>query len=175
MKGWDVLSKFENENLLITRNNLLNEMNLLSDEEFNYTPGKKSWSIAQICNHLALTEEIFAKAIAYGLKKSNISAEPKKIDFLLDRSNKLEAPEIVMPQIESAETHQIIDQLSNSRNLLNNILNTVEDTSILVDKSVKHPYFGDLPLYQWIELIYLHEQRHIEQIKEIKSLYQTTR
>lgn len=31
-----------------------------------------------------------------------------------------------------------------------------------------HPALGELFLDQWIELIYLHEQRHIEQIKEIK-------
>lgn len=169
------MSKVKDHHLLETRNNLLNEIDGLAHEEMNYHSEENRWSIAQICNHLALSEETFAKAIAYGLKKSNITAEPKKIEYLLDRSIKLEAPEIVMPQIESAETHEIIDQLDTSRNLLNNILSSIEDRSILADKSVKHPYLGDLPLYQWIELIYLHEQRHIEQIKEIKSLYQTTR
>ena len=33
-----------------------------------------------------------------------------------------------------------------------------------------HPALGELSLDQWIELIYLHEQRHISQIKEIKLL-----
>jgi hypothetical protein len=40
----------------------------------------------------------------------------------------------------------------------------------LAEKSVTHPALGELPLDQWIEQIYLHEQRHIEQIKEIKLL-----
>ena len=146
-------------------------MKLLSYEEFNYIPEVNSWSIAQVCHHLALTEETFANAIAYGLKKSNVRSEPKKIDFILDRSKKLEAPEIVMPQLDSSEPLQLIEQLSHSRNVLNSVLNTVEDVSLLADKSVKHPVFGDLPLYQWVELLVLHEQRHIEQIKEIKSHY----
>lgn len=47
---------------------------------------------------------------------------------------------------------------------------TIEDKSILAEKSVNHLAFGELPLDQWIEQIYLHEQRHIEQIKEIKLL-----
>ena len=165
------MNKSEDNNLLITRNNLLNEINNVSYEEFNYIPEVNSWSIAQVCQHLALTEETFAKAIAYGLKKPNVCSEPKKIDFILDRSNKLEAPEVVKPQLDSSETFQIVDQLNHSRNLLNSVLNTVEDTSMLVDKSLKHPFFGDLPLYQWIEILYLHEQRHIEQIEEIKSHY----
>ncbi len=49
-------------------------------------------------------------------------------------------------------------------------LKTIEDKSTLADKSMKHPVFGELPLDQWIEHIYLHEQRHIEQIKELKFL-----
>jgi hypothetical protein len=36
--------------------------------------------------------------------------------------------------------------------------------------TVRHPVLEELPLDQWIELLYLHEQRHIEQIKEIKAL-----
>ena len=28
-----------------------------------------------------------------------------------------------------------------------------------------HPALGELSLMEWIELIYLHEQRHISQIK----------
>ncbi|MFX3675201.1 MAG: DinB family protein [Paenisporosarcina sp.] len=164
---------FEDENLLITRNNLLNEMNFLSYEEFNYIPENNNWSIAHVCQHLALTEEISAKAIAYGLKKSTVSSVPKKMDYILDRSNKREAPEIVKPQLNPTETLQIIEQLNHSRNVLKSVLNTVEDPSMLAEKSVKHPVLGELPLNQWVEFIYLHEQRHLEQIKEIKSHYQS--
>jgi len=160
---------FYETNLMTTRNHLLDEVTELSYEDFNYNPENNSWSIAQVCHHVALTEETFAKAIAYGLKKSNVKAEQKKIDFMLDRSNKLKAPEIVQPPMESLESDQILDLLSQSRNLLMSVLNTVEDNSTLTEKSVQHPFLGELPLNQWIELIYLHEQRHIEQIKEIKS------
>lgn len=46
--------------------------------------------------------------------------------------------------------------------------------SILAKKSVMHPALGELPLDQWIEQIYLHEQRHIEQINELKLLLEAT-
>ena len=155
---------------MTTRNQLLNELKELSYEDFNYKPEKNSWSIAQICHHIALTEETFAKAIAYGLKKSTVKAEQKKMDFIFDRSNKLKAPEIVQPTIDSLESDQILDLLRQSRNLLMSVLHTVEDNSTLTEKSVPHPFLGELPLNQWIDLAYLHEQRHIEQIKEIKSI-----
>lgn len=64
----------------------------------------------------------------------------------------------------------MIDLLNNARKELMRFLRTIEDESILAKKSVMHPALGELLLDQWIELIYLHEQRHIEQIKEIKLL-----
>lgn len=157
-------------NLKTTRDYLLDELTELSYEQINYNPEINSWSIAQVCHHVALTEETFAKAIAYGLIKSSAKVEQKNIDYMLDRSTKLIAPEMIQPPLDELESNQILDLLSRSRYLLMSVLNAVEDSSTLTEKSVKHPFLGELPLNQWIDLIYLHEQRHIEQIKEIKSL-----
>ena len=88
----------------------------------------------------------------------------------MDRTKKFKAPKIVEPDVEPFEVQQIIDLLNDSRKKLMTFLSTIEDKSILAEKSVKHPALGELPLDQWIEQIYLHEQRHIEQIKEIKLL-----
>jgi hypothetical protein len=165
------MSKIENENLFETRNRLVNEINLLSFDRFNTSTDSNNWSIAQVCHHLILVEKRSADAIAMGLKRINGNKEERKeIHLALDRTKKLEAPEIVKPDVEPFEVQQIIDMLNNSRNKLLAVLNTVEDPSILAEKSAKHPRFGELPLNQWIELLYLHEQRHIEQIKEIKLL-----
>ena len=90
--------------------------------------------------------------------------------LLLDRTKKFKAPKIVEPDVEPFEVQQIIDLLNESRKKLMTFLSTIEDKSILAEKSVKHPALGELPLDQWIEQIYLHEQRHIEQINEIKLL-----
>jgi len=67
-----------------------------------------------------------------------------------------------------------MDLLNESRKQLITFLDTIEDKSILSEKSVKHPALGELALDQWIEQIYLHEQRHIEQIKEIKGALEST-
>ncbi len=160
--SYDVLSE--------TRNRLVNEIELLSNQEFNkkYDPSK--WSIAQVCHHLVLTENIFTKVIGNGLQKSdNDRAERKNISLILDRTKKRSAPEIVEPNSEPMEVQQVVDLLNHSRTKLLDLLNTVEDESKLAEKSAKHPVFGELSLAQWIEFIYLHEQRHIEQIKEIKQ------
>jgi len=98
----------------------------------------------------------------------------KNVQQIADRSNKIIAPKIVEPAEDLFTVQQIMDLLDASRKKLITFLDTIEDKSILSEKSVKHPALGELPLDQWIEQIYLHEQRHIEQIKEIKGALEST-
>ncbi|MGG3806153.1 DinB family protein [Metabacillus fastidiosus] len=166
------MNKLINDNLYETRKNLVEEIDLLSNAQFNSKPDMNMWSIAQVCHHLVLVEEASIKAVAWGLKENDrTQKERKNVHFiLLDRTKKIKAPKIVEPDVKSFEVPQIIDLLSDSRKKLIDFLSTIEDKVILEEKSVKHPALGELPLDQWIEQIYLHEQRHIEQIKEIKLL-----
>lgn len=170
------MNKLANDNLYETRNNLVKEITLLSDAQFNSKPDMTKWSIAQVCHHLVLVEEASIKAIAWGLKEiDSTQKERKKVHLILDRTKKIKAPKIVEPDVEPFKVQQIIDLLNDSRKKLMTFLSTIEDKSILAEKSVKHPAFGELPLNQWIEQLYLHEQRHIEQIKEIKLLLDARR
>lgn len=170
-EGRKIVSSIENDNLSETRKKLVNEITLLGYDNFNNRTDNIGWSIAQVCHHLVLVEKASAHAIAFGLNRiDGNKKERKELHSVLDRTKKLEAPEIVNPSVEPFEVQQIIDLLNDSRNKLMAVLSKVEDTAILAEKSAKHPRFGELPLNQWIELLYLHEQRHIDQIKEIKIL-----
>ena len=165
------MSNLINDNLYETRNNLVKEIASLSYTQFNGRLGMNMWSIAQVCHHLVLVEQATIKAIAWGLKKvDNTQTERKNVQLVLDRTKKFKAPEIVEPDVEPFEVQSIIDLLNDSRKKFLTFLSTSEDKSILAEKSFKHPALDELPLDQWIEQIYLHEQRHAEQIKEIKLL-----
>ncbi|EJR63183.1 hypothetical protein IIO_02280 [Bacillus cereus VD115] len=166
------MNTFVNEKFYETRNQLFEEITLLSDAQFNRKPDQDKWSIAQVCHHLVLLDERVITVISSGLKKmDSIQNERKEIHtIVLDRSIKFIAPEMIEPSIEPFEVQQMVDLLNNSRKELMRFLRTIEDESILAKKSVMHPALGELLLDQWIELIYLHEQRHIEQVKEIKLL-----
>ena len=157
--------------MLETRNSLIREFELLSYDAFNYRPENNRWSIAQVCHHLVLVERATVKAIKWGLSQNRDSnIERKNVQHILDRTKKLQAPEIVEPESAPFEKQQIIELLAESRNELINTLSSIDQPTILQTKSVNHPAFGDLPLDQWIEAVYLHEQRHMEQIREIKGL-----
>lgn len=166
------MNKFASDKFYETRNNLLEEITLLSDAQFNSKPDMNKWSIAQVCHHLVLLDERVIKVISSGLKEiDSTQKERQQIhSILLDRTKKFIAPEFLEPSLEPFEVRQMIDLLNDSRKKLLTFLSTIEDVSILAKKSMKHPALGELLLNQWIELIYLHEQRHIEQIKEIKLI-----
>ena len=158
------------DKLFETRNLLLHEISCLSQHELNQTIEINTWTIAQICHHLIIVEMLFADAIVYGLKRKNDKEiEPKRIEVISDRSQKIDAPEISKPSSEQFHLEEIIQMFRNSRKKFLDVLSSIEDKSLLVKKSAKHPVLGELPLYQWIELLYLHELRHIEQIKRLKK------
>ncbi|WP_316571770.1 DinB family protein [Neobacillus sp. YIM B06451] len=169
------MSNLVNDKLSETRTNLVHEITLLSYTQFNDRLDMDKWSIAQICHHLVLVEQATIKAIAWGLKQvDNTKPERQNVHLILDRTKKFKAPEIVEPASEPFEVQSMFDLLNDSRGKLLAFLSTIEDKSLLGEKSFKHPALGELPLDQWIEQIYLHEQRHIEQIKEMKILLDIT-
>jgi len=156
--------------LIETRIDLLETLKGLSKEELNFRRSPESWSISQICKHLVKTEELYLVAIKRGLKsKEDSILENKPVEFLLDRSNKLEAPVIAKPTDEALEYQEIMENLRSSREKLYEFLHTLEDQTVLSRRHYVHPVFQELLLIDWIRSLYLHEQRHIKQIQEMKE------
>ncbi|MCJ8014712.1 DinB family protein [Paenibacillus sp. KQZ6P-2] len=159
-----------NRKLKETRDELLRILNGLSGDQLNKRKDLHGWSIGQVCQHLSKTEELYVLAIKRGLKSNEDSfIENKPLDFLLDRSKKLKAPDIVTPTDEILEHQEIIGKLNNSRAKLYEILNTIEDPAVLSRRQFTHPVFKEMLLIEWIKSLYLHEQRHIKQINEIRN------
>ncbi|WP_449539148.1 DinB family protein [Ferdinandcohnia sp. Marseille-Q9671] len=158
-----------NDSLFETRNELIQEIESLDNAQFNERPGEDKWSIAKVCHHLVLVELVTAKVIDLGLNETeNSNRKRKDISLILDRTRKMKAPQIVEPSSERFEVQQIIKMLDHSRKKLLETIIEINDPTILKKKSMEHPAFGIIPLDQWIDLVYLHEQRHIMQIREMK-------
>lgn len=167
MKGEPRMSNVK-EHLDTTRTQLLQEIHLLDDTTFNKKPDAQSWSVAQICHHLVLVEEATKKAITWGLKAEEQSTPGRKnVQLILDRTRKFQAPPIVEPAEEPFTVQAMLDLLATTRKNLLAFLQTIEEPEALTKRAVKHPALGELPLDQWIEMVYMHEQRHIKQLQEI--------
>lgn len=157
-----------NQKLKETRNELLGILGSLNKDQINQRKDSYSWSIGQIGQHLFKTEEIYVVAIKRGLKSSESSdIEKRPLDFLLDRSKKLVAPDIVNPTDDIFKVEEIIEKLNQSRKKLEETLSSLEDQSELNRRHFVHPVFKEMLLIDWVRTLYLHEQRHIRQIEEI--------
>lgn len=88
----------------------------LTDEQLNWKPAPKSWSIAQCLDHLAVTSEKFdqdfAKAIAHGREKRRVTGAVRYRPTMLggwlvkqltpDAKRKMPAPKVFRPSEGSA-------------------------------------------------------------------------
>jgi hypothetical protein len=154
-----------NQKLKETRDELLGILNGLSGDQLNQKKDSDSWSISQICQHLSKTEELYVVAITRGLKsKEDSFTDNKPLELLLDRNQRLEAPDIAKPSDEIFENIEIVEKLHNSREKLTGLLNSLEDPSVLSRRHFIHPVFKEMLLNK---SLYLHEQRHIKQMNEI--------
>ncbi|MBM7692814.1 putative damage-inducible protein DinB [Peribacillus deserti] len=151
------------------REELLNSVGTLTDEQINLQIEEGRWTIAQILEHLYLMETSITKAIVEVLGSGESQpAEDKPIHLAVNRAHRVEAPIFVTPSDDYKTLHELTEKLTSSRQLLISIVNTAEEDQ-LKQKSYPHPVFGRLSLFQWIPFVGYHEKRHLEQIEELKA------
>lgn len=151
------------------RKELLSQVEDLSDEQLNEKPAEDRWSVKQLLQHLYLMEGAVTKIIQTQLaSEEQTLATDKPIQLAIDRSRKVEAPEFATPTEDFSTLDELKTRLSATHSALRNI---AENTLLeqLNVKSYPHPVFGEMSLTQWIPFVGYHEQRHIEQIKEVKQ------
>lgn len=161
------------QGLQVTRKNVLSEIEMLTDTEVNTKPRRDKWSIIQILHHLHLVEQSVTSALLYALQKNERNPVPHKdLQIMLDRTEKRKAPQQMQPTETLIKKQQMIQLLHDSQEKLFHTLHSIVDKQELLDKSLKHPIFDELNLYQWVQVLDLHEQRHLTQLKEAKySIY----
>jgi len=151
------------------REELLQEVNKLTDEEINRKPTEGKWSIRQIMEHLVLMEGGIAKTVAEQLSsedKHNTADKP--IEFTINRETKVQAPEFMVPGDEFLTLDALKQKLAYTHEQLNQLAEHA-DPDELATRSYPHPVFGEMNLKQWIPFVGYHEKRHIEQIREVKE------
>ncbi|MCH1624352.1 DinB family protein [Fredinandcohnia quinoae] len=151
------------------REELLDSVKELSDEQLNKKVEDGSWTIMQVLEHLFLMERTVAYTISEQLKNNECKPTSEKpIHLTVYRSTKVTAPSFVTPSGEYTALEEMKTKLAESRKLMQQVVD-IADEVLLSQKSYPHPVFGSLSLKQWIPFVGLHEKRHIEQIEEIKG------
>ncbi|MGG4167229.1 DinB family protein [Rossellomorea vietnamensis] len=139
----------------------------LSYEELNEKPSQEEWSIAQIVLHLAGAETRFLTlAIDSAERGGGKSDSDVDLSVFDDPSQKLIAP--IEPPTDPQTMEDLMKSLDESRSLTTRFLEKYTKEG-LNRQSMHHHRFGDMPIWQVLELLGKHEQRHLVQMEDVKK------
>lgn len=161
----------------------LSEFGSLTSEQLNWKPTSNTWSIAQNLDHLIVVNETYYPVLA--LLKSGTYRTPfiAKIGFMVsflgktvlnavqpDRKKKMKT----FPIWEPTTSNVIGDILNRFQNHQNELKQKIEGAQGLVEKGVviSSPANKNIvyKLETAFDIIVSHEQRHLEQAKEVLQL-----
>jgi hypothetical protein len=156
-----------------TKKNVLEATKGLSETQWNFKPAPDRWSVAQVMEHIAASEDFIR-----GMVKEKVMVAPagepgrdvKKTDeavlaMIPDRTNKVQAPEPLVPTNRFGSPEGSMKHFVESRAATEDYLKT---TAGLRDHVADSP-LGKLDGYEFVLLIAAHSERHTKQINEVKA------
>jgi len=156
-----------------TKKNVLEATKGLSEAQWNFKPAPDRWSVAQVMEHIAASEDFIR-----GMLKEKVMMAPagepgrdvKKTDdavlaMVPDRTTKAQAPEPLVPTNRFGSPEGAIKHFVESRATTEDFLKTA---SGLRDHVTDSP-LGKLDGYEFVLFIAAHSERHTKQINEVKA------
>jgi hypothetical protein len=156
-----------------TKKGVLDATRGLSEAQWNFKPAPDRWSVAQVMEHIAAAED-FLRTLTKEKIMMAPAGEPgrdlKKTDdavlaMVPDRTNKLQAPEPLVPTNRFGSPDVSIKHFVESRVATEDFL---KSTTGLRDHVSDSP-MGKLDAYEFVLLIAAHSERHTKQINEVKA------
>jgi DinB superfamily len=156
-----------------TKKGVLEATKGLSDAQWNFKAGPDRWSIAQVMEHIAASEDFIRQMDAEKvmLAPAVPGRDLKKTDdaviaMVPDRSQKAQAPEPLVPTNRFGTPDGSVKHFVESRAKTEDFLKT---TPGLRDHAVDSPMGSKLDGYEFVLLIAAHSERHTKQILEVKA------
>jgi DinB superfamily len=148
---------------------LVSEVSGLTDAQLHFRPAPDAWHILDVVEHLAVAEPQYWERVGASMKERP-AAEPSEATdagilwYGIDRTNRTRTGEARVPTGRYGTVNQA---LGDFRALRGRILQYVKTTT---EEPRAHRLLeGNMDVYQWLLMISTHSQRHILQIREIKS------
>jgi hypothetical protein len=159
-----------------TRDNFLKSIAGLSEKQWTFKPAPDRWSVAEVAEHITISESTLLGLVQQRLMTSPAAPEKRALvkgkDELIeekvpDRSHKAQAPEFLKPTGRWPTEPGLVKAFESERAATIEYVRTTNDD--LRDHFFDHPVFGPLDGYQWLLLISTHSARHTAQIEEVKA------
>ena len=173
MTGEASITALERQRLLahlaMTSAWLMDEVSGLSEAQLAFKPSPEAWSVAQVLDHLVVVAPIYWQDLQQALAMAPADLVPRDSDanilwYGIDRTNREQAIPSEVPQGKLRDVKTLLDEYRSHHNRLRQYVATTKDD---LRRHLVARQGSDA--YQWALLISTHEQRHILQIREIKS------
>lgn len=164
------------KHLQVSRQKFLDSISNLSEAQWKFKPAPDRWSIAEVAEHVALSEEMFAQWVPGKIVKGSPAAPEKRaaaagkeqeiLEKMPQRAQKAQAPEILKPVNRWSSREELLAAFNTDRDKNIEWLRTTQEPLRLhFAKSV----FGEIDAWQWMLYASAHAERHTHQIEEVKA------
>jgi hypothetical protein len=170
-------SKFLVDYLTQTQKDFLKSIDGLSEAQWKFKAAPDRWSVAEVAEHIALSEEMFNESITGKILKTPAATAEQKaktqglddkiLEGLPDRTNKFKAPEKLQPASKFASAKEAAKAFNAKRDALIALAKKTPESELRSHVSGPSP-MGDLDGYQWMLFMAAHSKRHVAQIEEVK-------
>src|SRR5262245_29303709 len=145
----------------------------LSEAQWKFKPGPERWSVAEVLEHIVLSEDFLLKNTSHIVMKSPAgkpdrdykSGDKLVLSAIADRTQKAQAPEALHPTGRWSPP-ETLQRFLKSRDRTTEFLKSTPD---LREHVADSPLGQPLDAYQWLLFIAAHSERHTKQILEVKS------
>ena len=105
-----------------TRQSFVTSVSGLTDAQWNYKPGPDRWSIAEVAEHIAVSETTIRQLVTDQVMKGPVAAktpipvtDEALLAGLLDRTSKFQAPEMLKPTHRWATRDALLKDFQEAR------------------------------------------------------------
>ncbi len=151
-----------------TTKELLQLIEKFDNEAFNRKPSPEKWSAGEVAEHLLIFDirlSDILKTATHPTERDLNEKVPTVNARVSNRANKIDAPPFLIPSPDAKSVSDLVEKIRDQRS---NIAAKIEKMDLsLHSKEYPHRLFGELTIYEWINLIDLHSRRHMDQLLEL--------
>jgi uncharacterized damage-inducible protein DinB len=147
---------------------LIDEVSGLSPEQLAFRPAPASWSIAEVLDHLVVVGPIYWQDLQNALKgPAGRETNNTDLDLLWYGIDRTAREKAIPGEVPTGKPRSLTALLADYRRAHARLLDYARTTND--DLRAHYVTRQGCDAYQWALLISTHEQRHILQIREIKT------
>ena len=157
-------------NIENTSKELLQVIFSIPREKFDTIPFEGSWTAGQVAEHVLKSCSGLVEVLEGNVKPTNRNAEehvPMLREIFLNFDHKMKSPEFILPTHDAHDRQVIAAELANALAGIAAVAKVEDLNMTCIDFEM--PNLGQLTRIELINFVDVHTQRHIHQLKNIRT------